>query len=168
MLYAHLTAHALGRSPVDFRVGHHAYVSGDPSVAPGGTALPFAAAPCDAALHPIGDVMAAALVATRCRPEALLGRSSARRVLFELAASQGWRDTKLLAKLCGASERTAYRQLAGAAAPPDAALLCLGDTRLRAPLAATIPPFVSRMLTLEAHRPSPREWQSWRHSGGDG
>jgi hypothetical protein len=139
-------AWALGR-PIDgFRVAQHAYVSGDPSTHVAGTPPPYRAAPTALSLAPVGDVLAAALAATRSVPRAILGPTAARREFLALASAQGWRDAKLLARLCGASERTVYRHFANAT-PSAASLLCLGDERLRAPLAALIRPFVSQRLT---------------------
>jgi hypothetical protein len=139
-------ARALRCRSRDFPQRHHQYVSADPSACVSGTAFPLAAAPSEFATVALGDVLAAALAATRSAPAALARPSEARRVALALAEALGWRDRALLARICDISPRTArwYAQLE----PPDlrAALLCAGDARLIASYRAAVHGYLDARL----------------------
>ncbi len=110
----------------------HRYVSSDPSVRVDGTPLPFPAPRRRHPRHPLEEVIAASLAATRAGPDVLGRRSRTRRLFITLAHHEGWRLNDQLAQVCGITTRSA-RRLAARPALEDleAARLCLHDGRLR-------------------------------------
>jgi hypothetical protein len=118
-------ATALGRPRGGFEPWLHAYVSGDTSVNPAGTKFPRSALPTAVARLPLAEVVTAALAAT---PWSRGG--DRRRAIVQLARSQGWPAASIAA--LGMSPRQ-IRRLSTPVVPEalSAALLCLGDARLR-------------------------------------
>jgi hypothetical protein len=125
-------ATALGRSPNGFAERWHRYVTADPSTDVAGTAFPRPSASTDWAQQPLADVLAAAAACTRRHVADVRKRGVVRPIFIALAIDQGWRDTALLARVCGVTPAAVRLQLARS--PPDlrAARLCLGDARLLA------------------------------------
>lgn len=126
-----LAAH-LGDSATDFAARWHRYVSSDPAVQVHGTPMPHPAPARTVPVHPLEDVLAAALAATRAGPAAHQRRSRTRRLFIALAHHEGWRFNAQLARACNMTPRSA-RRLATAPRVEDllAARLCLQDRRLR-------------------------------------
>jgi REP element-mobilizing transposase RayT len=128
---AHL-ADALGRPREGFERWFQQYVAREDSVPPTALAPPVAARETRFADQPIVAVGHAAASALRAAPAAVRRRGPVRRLFLALAYRVGWGRAQLLAELCGVSrravEKARHRQ------PPqwlEAALLCLGDPRLR-------------------------------------
>jgi hypothetical protein len=127
-------ANALGRGQRGFARRFHAYVSGDPTVAPEGTPFPVASAPRETPGVPLDFVLRAALAATPwSRPP------ERRAVALALARRQGWTNVRSVARELEMKERAArYAILRCGASSVAAAALCLGDERLLgAPLSCT-------------------------------
>lgn len=133
---AAVLARALGRSVRSLAQSLHAYVSGDPSVNPGGSPLPSPCLPRDLATVPLESVRRAALAATPWSPPAVRKAQ-----IVQLAAQQGWRDPHALARAAGLSVRSVWRILAAGSDPAALrpAQLCLGDARLLLPERALRP-----------------------------
>ncbi len=109
----------------------HAYVSGDPSCAVAGTPAPHPHPVAELPCVGLGEVALAAAAATRGQPAAICRRSAVRRTFVSLAQVVGWRSAAVLARACGVDPRSIARILvASDEALRDAALMCLGDTRL--------------------------------------
>jgi hypothetical protein len=120
-------ADALGRSPRDFARWLHGYVSADPTAAVEGTSLPTPASPQGVPSAPLARVIEAAAAATPWSAAHVR-----RHAAVLLAMHQGWRSSAAVGRALGISARR-VRVLAG---EPDAqllaaAVLCLGDVRLR-------------------------------------
>ncbi len=130
-------ADALGRPRGGFSARHHRYVSGDPSVAPGGTALPVP-------LPVRGDrdgVLRAAAMATQYVDPA--DRRSRRRAARAALALGRWMrlPVPVWRSLVDVSRSRAYEWAASvSAADLDAALRCLADPRLRDPVGVAATP----------------------------
>lgn len=120
-------ATALGRSPRRFAEAHHAYVSGDPSVAVAGTPFPEPAF-YGGGRAPLPDLLAAAAATTRADPEAVRRRGPTRAIFVALAKRFGW-DAGAIAQVAGTTRAAIHK----ASTAPDLgpATLCLGDERLR-------------------------------------
>ncbi len=116
----------------DFASRWHRYVSGDPSVHPGGTPAPALSPARRVPHHPLDTIRLAAMSAVRASPHALRRRSRTRALFITLAHHEGWRFNAQLARACGITPRSARRR---AAAPSlldlPAARRCLEDPRLR-------------------------------------
>jgi len=130
----HLAA-ALGRPAAGFARGHHAYVSADSSVRVSGTPLPRTARESSPTSVGLAQLCAAAVAATRSFPESLRRRSTARRLLVQLARRNGWYRPAALAELCGVTRQSIHRLLSEPLAPAAmaAGAMCLGDERLLRP-----------------------------------
>jgi hypothetical protein len=117
---------ALRRPGRDFPKWLHAYVSGDPSVAPEGTPFPSSAEPRLAPVLPLDVIVAAAFVASPWSPPA-----ARRQLAVALAQHQGWRDFGSIATAVGISACSA-RRLFEHRHPSlhEVGALCLGDPRL--------------------------------------
>jgi hypothetical protein len=123
-----------------FRGRFHAYVSGDPSVAVAGTAMPHASPPRHLPQEPLADILAAASAALRIPGAEVQKRGELRQLFIHLAWRQGWRKTGLLAQVCGVTPRAIRFMLAQTpACGLEAATLCLGDERLRQAWTAEFP-----------------------------
>jgi hypothetical protein len=122
----------------------HSYVSSDPHVAVAGTPMPAPALPTT-----IDAAVAAACTAHRAEPESIGRRGPVRATFLGLITAAGLD----VAAACGRA-RVDPRAILRAPAPPDAALLCAGDERLRVRTSWT-PPADSRAAGL-------RELQSLR------
>lgn len=123
---------ALGESESGFKIRFHAYVSGDPSVAIQGSALPQSVAPKKLAEEALGEILAASAAALRLPVAEIRRKGSLRKLFIHLAHRQGWRQTCVLSDLCDITPRAV--QLTLKQKSPlgmDAAALCLGDRRLR-------------------------------------
>lgn len=132
-------ARALGDRRSDFVERYHAYVSGDPTSAVGGTPLPRAAGSSRAALFGLGEIAAACAAALRLPIAATRRRGDARGLFVALALDQGWNDTRLLADLCDCAPLTIRRRAMSVDARAlGAARMCLGDARLRETATADI------------------------------
>ena len=123
----------IGVGHPDFIAEHHRYVSADPSTSVKGTPVPAPASDRGWAPRALGEILASALAATRSGPAEIRRPSAARRVFISLAAYCKVTDTEVIANLCGVTSRTLRWHRAQAEPPTRAALLCLGDRRLRAP-----------------------------------
>lgn len=121
-------ADALGRPVRHFGEGHHAYVSGDPSVAVDGTPFPEPAF-YGGGRAPLPDLLAAAASTTRADPEAVRRRGPTRAIFVPLALRFGW-DAAAVAHVCGVTRAAVHKPRPVPDLAP--ALLCLGDARLRA------------------------------------
>ncbi|MEZ4220616.1 MAG: hypothetical protein R3B13_06760 [Polyangiaceae bacterium] len=106
----------------------HGYVSADPTVAVAGTPPPQLAEPTPVSRAPLADLVAAVRASTPWSSLALK-----RRVFVTLAGTVGWRDTMENALAIGVHPQTIRRLRRSPVAPRvlTAALLCLGDARLR-------------------------------------
>ncbi len=127
-------AAALRERARGFAGRHHAYVSSDPSVSPLGSPPPEPSPPAEESGQPFEDVVAAAVMAHRARPEELRRRSPVRRTFVHLAERQGW-DLAPVARRCSLTTEAVRLELARAAPVEalSAAALCLGDERLLRP-----------------------------------
>ena len=102
-------ATALRRRREGFEKAHHAYVSGDPSVAVAGTPFPTAAMGGGrVALQRLADAAAAC---TRGRTADITVRGETRRAFVLLGGAHGW-EVEVLAKACHVTRRTVQRDLA--------------------------------------------------------
>lgn len=125
-------AEAVGRRADDFAPWWHRYVAREDGLDVSARSFPVAARPSDIADVPLTAVVRASASALRTRPEDVRRRGPTRRLVLALAPLLGWDRSRLLATVCGVTPRAI--QLARHRAPPgalDAALLCLGDERLR-------------------------------------
>lgn len=124
-------ARELGVERLDFLSWLHPYVSGDPTVRVGGTALPTAATPAYLSEYSPGAILSASAAALRLPITAVQGRGPLRGLFIHLAIRHGWCRPKRLAEVCGLSERAVYH-IAHQTMPPgiSSAELCLGDERL--------------------------------------
>ena len=125
-------AHAFGESEREFKVRFHAYVSGDPSVAVGGTPFPRPAKPKSFPEQSIIEILDASAATLRLPLSQVRKRRGLRRVFVHLAGHQGWTQTQVLSQICGITPRAIQYILEQD--PPEslsAAALCLGDVRLR-------------------------------------
>jgi hypothetical protein len=125
-------ASVLGRPLRGFVEWMHGYVSADPSVRVDGTPLPVDAEPQDIPTAPLGDVIAAAAAATRGTTSSVREASVTRDTFLRLAVQAGWRDARVLARVCGMTPRGVQWNLQhGRPVDLASAALCLGDARLR-------------------------------------
>lgn len=124
-------AFVFGSERERFSERHHAYVSGDPSVAVAGTSPPATATAGELALRPLGDVLAAAVAAHRAVPEDVRRKTAVRATFFDLARDAGWQRPELLARVARCSVETVHRHWQRRRPTPAAAWLCFGDARLR-------------------------------------
>lgn len=126
-------AHALNERERGFNIRFHAYVSGDPTVAVAGTSFPKSTTPKIFSEESIMTILAAAAAALRVPASDVRKQSSDLRPLFiHLAWQQGWNQAKLLSKICDLSTRSIHLILEKPEpSGTEAALLCLGDRRLR-------------------------------------
>jgi hypothetical protein len=132
----------------DFAARHHAYVSGDPHAAVGGTVLPVPAPAADMTSRGLACLADAVAAAMRTSVAQIRRRGPTRALFVALAYDQGWGHPERLAALCGCQPR-AIRELVGSVATDALAVarLCLGDARLlRLP---SPPPRVTRRGTHE-------------------
>ena len=158
-------ASAFGHRRAGFRDWFHAYVASDVSTHPAGSRCPILTATSLDAL-PIARLIAAALAATRSRPEALRRRTQARAVFLALARRHGWGDGTLLRWICGVSKLTIHRHRY-APEPPGlrAAELCLSDSRLTAYLMREVETFLAEAIAdmerkqRRRHVHSPCRWR---------
>jgi hypothetical protein len=133
-----------------FEERFHAYVSGDPSVDVAGTPFPSPAVRRDWPSVPLDRIVLAGLSATPWSPA-----SERRERIVELAVSQGWRDSRVIARALGVTERAVRRIRARADDEASrAALLCLGDARL----------CLSAELVKRRGNASPKAPPPWRRS----
>jgi hypothetical protein len=109
----------------------HQFVSGDPHVCVEGTPLPEPALLGPMASAPLADIARAAAAATRTSPMLIRKRTPTRKLFIWLARAAGWRQTTLLAEVCGVTP-DAIRRIARAEDPRAVACAarCLGDPRL--------------------------------------
>jgi hypothetical protein len=128
-------AEAFRPSALDLTEWWHAYVSGDPSVAVGGTPVPQPAAPATTPNRSLNEILCATAAALRVPISRLRNHPRGPRLFFALARHQGWTDTACLARAIGTSQRTAQRVASVDPTALRAAVLCLGDSRLWAPFA---------------------------------
>jgi hypothetical protein len=118
---------ALGRGVKDVARWFHAYVSSDPSCAPGGTPFPEPRLPDEWPTISLAQVISAAIAAMP-----LAGwYGKRRRLAVQLARRQGYANS-VIARALAIAERT-VRQLAAPIQPIllAPAALCLGDARLQ-------------------------------------
>ena len=129
-------ARSLGRPQQDFAAWWHGYVSGDPSVAVAGTPSPIPSAPTTVPSVPLARVLLAAAAATRGLACDVVSPSPTRQLFLQLAWMAGWRDLRLLARVCNLTAKGVYRSLRRGRGSEglEAAALCLGDPRLIAHL----------------------------------
>jgi hypothetical protein len=125
-------ARILGEKENGFANRFHDYVSSDPSVAVTGTPAPKPSIPKSLAEDGIIEILNAASAALRT-PASFVGEPGHLRDLFvHLACEQGWRKPILLAKICGVTPRSIQRIISTKSPQGmQAAMLCLGDRRLR-------------------------------------
>jgi hypothetical protein len=122
----------LGEKEVGFETRFHQYVSSDPSVSVVGTPAPKTSTPKLFAEEGIMEILNAASSALR-RPVSDIRRQGPLRDLFvHLACQRGWRKPTVLSEICGITPR-AIQKIISTKSPDgvNAALLCLGDKRLR-------------------------------------
>jgi len=115
------------------REAWHRYVSSDFSVAPTGTPAPEALSAGGGRGASLTAVAVAAAAAFRAPSTAIRDRGEVRRLFLHVAHNVGWHDTALLARTVGTSRRSVARilQYPRDRAAWRAALICLGDPRLR-------------------------------------
>ena len=128
-------ARTIDPSSKDLRARWHAYVSGDPSVAIEGTAVPQPAVPARVAVRPLHECVCAAAAALRVPASRLRAHADAPGLFLAVAREQGWNDSAMLAAAIGMSPRHVRRELTVDPEALRAANLCLGDRRLWAPFA---------------------------------
>ncbi|NUO50784.1 MAG: hypothetical protein HOV80_18180 [Polyangiaceae bacterium] len=122
-------AAALGWSHRHLAEDWHAYVTKDAGAPPTPPPRAFEA---DVGEAPLSWIATAASSATRSELRDISRRSRARTLFLALSRRAGWRSPSLVAARCNITERAVRK--AWAHPPPaglDAALLCLGDSRLR-------------------------------------
>ena len=122
----------VGRPRAGFREVFHRYVSADPACRVAG---PPGARPANAvelADAPLAWLADAAAAATRGAPDDIRRRSSTRAVFLALARTGG-HSPQRLAHASAITPSGVHARWSKATRPLDAALLCLGDTRLRIP-----------------------------------
>ncbi len=125
-------AKTLGRREAGFRSALHRYVSSDPSVHVGGTALPIAVQATSVASAGLTAIAEAAASATRSRPAGIRSAGATRDLFLRLARHCGWTQTRPLAEACGISSagvRASLRRTQHDTVGVAAAALCLGDPR---------------------------------------
>lgn len=125
-------AKIFGELGVGFASRFHAYVSADPTVQVEGTPFPQKAPPKARPTESIGEILFASAAAFRAHPSAVLKAGRVRSIFIHLAHRQGWYRPKVLAEICNISPRAVLYIVKRK--PPsgmDAAVLCLGDRRLR-------------------------------------
>jgi len=132
-------ADALGWRPTaDIARRLHAYATADDDVAPEARAFPDPVAASSVPEGSVGDVIEAALHATRAAKEELRRRTPARRVGVGLLYRQGWACPRRLAPHFGVRSNTVSRIAASASsAETEAAARCLAP-RLRSPSPAAV------------------------------
>ena len=115
-----------------FARAHHTYVSRDATKTPEGTPFPAPAVPTELPRHGLPDLARATASALRTNPTKIQTRGPTRHLFIHLAKTTGWTDPRPLAEACQANRTTIWR-LTQTPPPPalNAALLCLGDPRLR-------------------------------------
>jgi hypothetical protein len=134
------------RQPVRGFIGrHHAYVSGDPAVDVRGTPPPSAGTSVRAPWISLEHILAAACAAHRVAPSDVRRRTIARATFLDLARVAGWRDTRALCDVACITRNAVWDRARRGGHPPDAALLCLADERLRAPAASQVAAFAAAM-----------------------
>jgi hypothetical protein len=112
----------------------HSYISSDPHVDVNGSVFPLPAPRASLPAYALTDIVAAAASATRATPKDVRRRTPTRTIFLHLAQQVGWRDIALLAQACDMTPRGVRWSLFHTApAGLEAALLCLGDPRLRIP-----------------------------------
>jgi hypothetical protein len=120
----------LGERESGFAVRFHEYVSGDPSVAVGGTRLPTLSTK---QMNPsLEDILESSAAALRVPTSEVTQRGELRTLFLHMALLHGWSRPALLSTMCGITTRAI--QNVSKQHPPrgvDAALLCLSDARLR-------------------------------------
>ncbi len=115
-----------------FVARHHAYVSGDPSVAVAGTPPPAAAGEVSGVT--LERVAWAAVASVRGELGDLQRKVPARKLFLQLAGRHGWTNRSQLAARCGLTPGAVARALRAPDAPGlEAAEVCLADDRLQRP-----------------------------------
>jgi hypothetical protein len=125
-------ARAVGRSPRGFEAWWQRYVAREEEVPRAAQVIPTPAAFTAFAEAPLTAVAAASASALRTRPSDVRRRGPTRDLFLAVAPRTGWDRSSLLARFCGLTPRGV--QKSRRRPPPSAlsaALLCLGDERLR-------------------------------------
>jgi hypothetical protein len=117
-----------------FIARYHGYVSADPSTRVEGTPLPHAAAAWGWPVVALGVIVLASAACHRCLPTDVHRRGPVRDTFLALARECGWRDTATLARVANLCPDAVRWHARRGEPPPTAAWLCLGDSRLLAPL----------------------------------
>jgi hypothetical protein len=120
--------------PGDVGLRLHEYITRDRTVVPAPCPFPRAAdnrLACGVSVDALESAVAAAL---RIPRERVRERADARQLFVALARAQGWAHGPLLAQALGVDRSTIYRSREVPAQWLSAAMLCLGDRRLSAPL----------------------------------
>src|SRR5690606_4640083 len=126
-------AAAVGRDPDGFATWWHRYVAREDRVPRAALVLPQRARVtpfADVGLTAVASAVASAL---RTRSEDVRRRGPTRDLFLAVAAQVGWDRASLLARACAITPRAVQKARSRPIAPAalDAALLCLGDARLR-------------------------------------
>lgn len=125
-------AHTLGENERGFESRIHLYVTSDPSVSLVGTPMPKASQSTTLAQEGILEILNAASAALHVQPPKIKSEGQLRSLFIHLACRQGWKNTSLLAELCGITPRAVRFILSKAPSEGlGAAAFCLGDQRLR-------------------------------------
>jgi hypothetical protein len=125
-------APALDRSPDGFAEWWHGYVGREDDADEDALWFPTAATPTLFAKHSLDDVARAVAASMRANVSDIQKRGPVRSLFLVVAPLAGWRDSAVLASYCGITPRAVQKSFHRM--PPvaiDAALLCLGDARLR-------------------------------------
>jgi hypothetical protein len=123
---------ALAENERGFDLRFHSYVSGDPSVAVQGTPFPLPAIATPHADRGILEILTACSAALRVQTSNAKRKGPLRPLFIHMARQSGWNKCGRLSELCGITPR-AVQLILKQKAPVGmkAAMLCLGDERLR-------------------------------------
>lgn len=126
-------AAAVGNDPEGFAAWWHRYVAREDRVPRTALALPERARVTPFADVALTAVASAAASALRTRPEDVRHRGPTRDLFLAVAPQVGWDRASLLARACDVTPRAVQKARRRTVPAPalDAALLCLGDARLR-------------------------------------
>lgn len=128
---------ALLRRPRDgFRESFHRYVSSDPSCDVAGSPAVRRPTQSEVAAAPLSWMAEAAAASSRGSPDDIRRRSPTRAMFLAIASSAGSLTPLRVAQVCAITPSGVHASWSNERTPPkglDAAMLCMGDPRLRIP-----------------------------------